>query len=100
VRPPPPPRPAKDAKVDVIKQFETSHYAEVVEECAVTSVDPVLCTLAACHLHDVAKARRWVGRVPTSEHARVVTACSAAGVTLEEVHDKAYCLAHPLECPH
>jgi serine/threonine protein kinase len=98
----PPPRPAKDLKdkVDVIKQFETSHYAEVIEECTASSVDPVLCTLAACHLHDVAKARRWLGRVPTSEHARVVTACGAAGVTLDEAHDKSYCLAHPLECPH
>jgi len=115
VKPPPPrrnrPRTAKpradqphvdQPHADLIEQFETAHYAEVVAECtANTSADRVPCTLAACHMGDVAKARKWLARVPPASRARVIDACKATGTVLVDDEDKPKkdCQADPMACP-
>jgi serine/threonine protein kinase len=105
VKPPPPrrtrPRVTKP-RPDLIEQFEAAHYADVVAECvANTTADRVRCTLAACHMGDAAKARKWLARVPAANRARVVEACRATGITLVDEDDKPKkdCQADPMACP-
>jgi serine/threonine protein kinase len=102
VKPPPRrtrPRPARP-RPDLIQQFEAAHYTDVVAECVANSAAAAVpCTLAACHVGDAAKARKWLARVPAGNRARVVEACAATGTAVEDVKPKKDCQADPMACP-
>jgi serine/threonine protein kinase len=87
---------------------------KLVAECAanatVVTREPVKCTLAACQLHDVEHAKRWLGKVTVGSRAGVVDACGVSGTHLEAPHIEASprppppkpaidCTADPMACP-
>jgi hypothetical protein len=113
--PPPEPPPPSHAHLrpaagpDATKLFEAGRHSEVVAACsgstAVSAQYSSVCVLSACHIHDAAKARRWLKNAG-SKRAALISACEAAGVELAppaepqpppKSHD---CEADPLSCQH
>ncbi len=93
---------------DPVKSYEAGRYIDVVTECtanaAALEAATVPCVLAACHVHDVVKARKWFATLPASKRARVIDTCDLLRVELEPPapvkakppeHD---CLADPMAC--
>jgi serine/threonine protein kinase len=52
--------------------------------------------IAACHAHDLAKAKKLLATVPSSKRASVIAACPA----LAPKHDDEDCKHNPLACQH
>jgi len=75
--------PKQTTKPDLSHLFLTAKYKELVDACRTTaSADRALCTMAACHVHDVELARKWARSVPASNHS-LVTGCRKLGVELD-----------------
>jgi len=82
---------------------------KLVAECAASTTivarDSVKCTLAACQLHDVDHARRWLAKVVVGSQAGVVDACRVAGTHVEvplrppPSKPTIDCAADPMACP-
>ena len=113
VHPPKPP-----ARPDLSHLFLTAKYKELVDACRTTaSADRALCTMAACHVHDVELARKWARSVPASNHS-LAAGCRKLGVELDPASTppptppppptptptppppKPDCDANPLACQH
>ncbi|HEV7553868.1 MAG TPA: protein kinase, partial [Kofleriaceae bacterium] len=82
---------------------------KLVTECAASTSmvarEPVKCTLAACQLHDVDHAKRWLAKVAVGSRAGVVDACGVAGTHVEAPprpppsKPAIDCTADPMACP-
>jgi hypothetical protein len=78
---------------------------DILAECTTTGAPNALaCTIAACHVRDVAKARKWLANVPTGRRARAIEACDAVHVELEPPPKprsaEPDCQADPMACQH
>jgi serine/threonine protein kinase len=100
--PPPPPPPKPSPAEELVKEFETDHFAAAAATCianpTVAAQNPTACVLSACHLHDATHARKWV-KTAGGKRAALVAGCAALKTVIEEVksHD---CDADPLSCQH
>jgi hypothetical protein len=55
--------------------------------------------IAACHVHDVAHAKRWL-KSAAGKRAQLVATCSSLKTVVEEAKPKTDCEADPLSCQH
>ena len=107
---PPPPKPDAEQLRAILDAGEP---ADVVATCAslpgrLTGESARLCVLAACRAHHETEARHWMIGIAPGRRAALVTACAAAGTSLE--HAPAHprvdagvgvdCAADPLACQH
>jgi serine/threonine protein kinase len=74
--PPEPPKPPLEAAMD------NQRYDEVVALCTkrFPSERAAICTLAACHARNEAKARGWFQRVTAGERPRLIGLCRSLGI--------------------
>jgi len=91
---------------ELLALFAAERFAEVVERClAAASIADhgAACTLAACHQHKVAEAKRWFPRVSAARRNLVVTTCRGLGIQVEpprRPRPEPDCTADPLACQH
>jgi serine/threonine protein kinase len=71
--------------------------AAPVAEHVVKKPSPEDQVLAACHAHDLAKAKKLLSSVPSSKRASVIGACPALAPRHEDSED---CKHNPLACQH
>ena len=74
---------------------------DAVAACAgsasVLAGNPVTCTVAACHAHDLARAKKWLASVPAAKRPSVTSACPALAPKKD---DSEACKHDPLACQH
>jgi serine/threonine protein kinase len=94
------PRPHTRTPDDISKLFEAEKYGDVIARCsanaAVLAASSTQCVLAACRVHDAARARRWLKAAP--KKSALSKQCSAAGTTVESAAPD--CASDPLSCQH
>jgi hypothetical protein len=82
--------------------LRAGRYGDAVETCATSprllAQSALACTLAACHTHDAGKAQRWIALAPPGKQAEMVTACRAAGTSVETAAAKPDCNSDPMAC--
>jgi len=64
----------RDKKLDVAAQFKAGNYGSVMTACNASSTlaqNALVCTMAACKLKQLAKARRWFKQVPDAKKASI-----------------------------
>jgi serine/threonine protein kinase len=121
VPPPAPPPPTAPATATVVAPpdaappdpiataFGDKRYADVVAACHDRELSPgdaAACVAAACNVHDVANARKWLAQVAPPERAGAMQACKPAGKPPraapvkadEHAHAKPDCDTNPLAC--
>jgi serine/threonine protein kinase len=95
---PPKPSPADE----LLKQFQGDHFADAVATCtanpAAAAQNPTACVLSACHVHDVAHAKKWA-KAAGSKRAALAGACAALKSPIEDAKPRD-CEADPLSCQH
>jgi hypothetical protein len=80
----PGPRSTTELVAEVARAFEDNRFADAVAGCGNASVlarSGAVCVLAACKLHETARAQRWLTKVASRQRADVVSSCEAAGVS-------------------
>jgi serine/threonine protein kinase len=73
--------------------------AEAFAACGnagVLAANPVICTIAACKVKDLTKAKKWLTTVPSGKRSSVTSACPA----LAPKDDDEACKKNPLACQH
>jgi hypothetical protein len=99
-----PPRRPAPKKSDLEVAMAAERYTEAVAICKkdVSPVTASQCTIAACHLEQVAKARSWFAKIERSKRRGVTDACKEQGVDLAPVRAKPdpvdRCAADPMAC--
>jgi serine/threonine protein kinase len=82
---PPPPPPAPPKPLDLGAAVRADRFADVVAACAGNSklaiANASTCVLAACHVHDADKARRWL---PRAGRGAMLAGCAKLGTPLVE----------------
>jgi serine/threonine protein kinase len=90
--------------------FGDKRYADVVAACQGRELSPgdaAACVTAACVVHDLASARKWIAQVAPAERAGAMQACKPASKpqragtpvkTEEHAHGKPDCDTNPLAC--
>ncbi len=90
--------------------FADKRFADVITACQdreLSPADAAACVTAACNVHDVASARKWLAQVAPAERATAMQACkptsrpSRPATTAkpeEHPHSKPDCDTNPLAC--
>jgi hypothetical protein len=70
--------------------------SDAVALCSSSALDknPASCTLAACRVHDLTKAQKWLQSVPPNKRSSVTSVCNPKAPT----HDD--CDRDPMACMH
>jgi hypothetical protein len=96
--------PAKDAPDDDIsRSYAAARYEKVVEQCGagpVTAERAPMCFLAACHMGNEAKARKWIAAVPAARREQLSANCKQLGVDIKKSDKPVDCEADPMACQH
>src|SRR5207248_8438674 len=103
----PPPNPSASSGDELARAILGDRYGDVVALCTanakLASQNLAGCLIAACHLHDAAKAKHWIAQVPAGERSQLTAACSDAGTPLDAPRPPAKpsqpdCDVNPLDC--
>ncbi len=65
--------------------YESNDFPGVVRACSATTVTATIasvCTLAACHTHDIAKAQRWLPLNPAESRGKLEARCKEFDTTI------------------
>jgi hypothetical protein len=102
--PPPPLAEPMPTRESVLKKFHDGQYDAVIHDCQrVVGREGFasVCGLAACKVHNVSEARRWLAAAAPKDSANFVKACEAAGTTLAPAHAPGPaldCVKNPMDC--
>ena len=80
--------------------FDARKYARVVNACSELPVTVAIanrCVLAACQVHDAAKAQRWLSISPAESRDKLVDDCKRLGYKLTR-RPSLDCSSDPLDC--
>ncbi len=82
----PPTPPASDPSADLASAMQNNRFADAMALCradaSLVATQAGTCVLAACRTHDAERARKWLASV-RMHRSSVITACRAAGTTLD-----------------
>jgi hypothetical protein len=96
--------PAKGAPDDELgRWYAAEQYDKVVEQCGagpLPAEHAPMCFLAACHVRNEAKARKWIAAVPAAKREQLTTNCKQLGVDVKKSDKPVDCEADPMACQH
>jgi len=101
--PPAPPMTKREHDAELSRSYAAGLYDKVVEQCGagpLSAEQAPLCFLAACHARNEARARKWIGAVPSSKREQLVVNCMQLGLDVKKSDKPVDCEADPMACQH